>query len=273
MKYLNDTGLTKLWEKIKSKFALQTDLEVIDERTITLNSSVSNLNDEVVFYSESIGSLEDLSTSEQGTIVGAINELYNSIDSQSEDIQNLGIVMNRADDSLSSSIGTLSNLTTTDQTDLVSAINEVNNNVNGSYISCIGKSGGLTTTTTAAAIGSWEKVPLVVDSSQGSDFTLVNNQIVVGAGVKAVEVSAQAYFITNVTSGDVIRCGVCLNNSDTAVRALTRAGGTYVTHGTPPRIVAVSEGDVLDLRACNGARTGTVISSGADTFLSIRKVA
>lgn len=141
-----------------------------------------------------------------------------------------------------------------------------------SYISCIAKSGGLTTTTTAAAIGDWEKVPLEVESSYGNGFTLVDNQIVVGPGVNAIEVSVQAYFITNVTNGDVIRVGACLNNSSTAVRSLTRAGGTYITLGTPIRIVPVSEGDVIDLRACNGARTGTLISSGADTFISIRKV-
>lgn len=141
-----------------------------------------------------------------------------------------------------------------------------------SYISCIAKSGGVSTTTTNGLIANWDIVPLEIESSYGNGFTLVNNQIVVGSGVNAIEVSAQGYFISNVNDGDVIRIGVCLNNTDTAVRALTRAGGIYITYSTPPRIVPVKEGDVLDLRASNGARTGMLVSSGVDTFITVKKV-
>lgn len=141
-----------------------------------------------------------------------------------------------------------------------------------SYISCIAKSGGVTTTTTTPGIDTWDVVPLVVECSLGSSFTLVDNQIVIGPGVNAVEVSAQAYYISNITDGDVIRIGVCLNNTGTAVRALLRAGGIYITYSTPPRIVPVKEGDVLDLRVSNGARTGMLVSSGVDTFITVRKV-
>lgn len=250
MKYLNDTGLTKLWEKIKSKFALQTDLEVIDERTITLNSSVSNLNDEVVFYSESIGSLEDLSTSEQGTIVGAINELYNSIDSQSEDIQNLGIVMNRADDSLSSSIGNLSNLTTTAQTDLVSAINEVNaKEVTPTAVERNVLTARLESNYTVTTANVYEVLPLSEWLKIGNKLSVNSDgKIVIGAGVNHVKVCA----VARSTSGTAANKFLTVQNSNDK-QLLQAVGYKASTSGAinlaiPSGIFAVSEGEILSLR-------------------------
>lgn len=119
----------KLGGQLPSYYAKQSELETVDMAVTNLNSSVSNLNDEVVLYSTSIGSLEDLSTEEQETIVGAINEVYDNISNQGIDIQNLGIDLSREDNLIRENIGTLSNLTTTAKTDLVSAINEVNSSI------------------------------------------------------------------------------------------------------------------------------------------------
>lgn len=69
-----------------------------------------------------IGTLSDLTTTEKGTIVGAINEVKAST------VANATNVANNTTD-----IGTLANLETTTKSDLVNAINEIVNKFNFSY--------------------------------------------------------------------------------------------------------------------------------------------
>lgn len=133
MKYLNEAGVTKLWEKIKSNFATKTDFNNLNDELFTLDNQVVQFGWKVeavqgtaTYNYEAIGSLENLSTSEQSNLVGAINEVYDDISNQGIEIQNLGIDLTREDNLIRGNIGTLSNLTTTEKSNLVGAINEVN---------------------------------------------------------------------------------------------------------------------------------------------------
>ena len=91
----------------------------------------------------SIGNLEDLTTTEKTTLVGAINEVDGNCDTNTSNIgtlssltttetSNLVGAINEVDshaDTNASSIGTLSNLNTSEKSNLVGAVNEVDANI------------------------------------------------------------------------------------------------------------------------------------------------
>lgn len=92
------------------------DLTTVDKYTLVgaineLNSDIDNLTDNI------IGDLEDLNTSSNYSVVDAINSEVADREAEDIDIQN----------DYNSKIGSLSNLDTTDKSSLVNAINELSN--------------------------------------------------------------------------------------------------------------------------------------------------
>ena len=81
-----------------------------------------------------VGTLASLSTTEKGSLVGAINEVDNHADTNA------------------TSIGTLASLTTTEKTNLVGAINELDTDI-GTHTTAIGTLASLTTTEKTNLVG------------------------------------------------------------------------------------------------------------------------
>lgn len=77
-----ENQLITQWENTPSFFAKQTDLdalseevEILDEKVVQFGWKFETIQGDLVYCDEAIGSLEDLNTTEQSNLVGAINEV------------------------------------------------------------------------------------------------------------------------------------------------------------------------------------------------------
>lgn len=86
----------------------------VDDYNLTRYTVEMYIKDYITFVINLIGDLDDLTTTEKATIVGAINELKSAIDTTSGDLSDLA-----------TSVGNLDDLTTSDKDSIVDAINEL----------------------------------------------------------------------------------------------------------------------------------------------------
>lgn len=166
----------------------------------------------------SIGNLEDLTTSEKTTLVGAINEV-NGGDSR---------------------IGNLSDLTTTEKTTLVGAINEVDGNCD-TNTSNIGTLSSLTTTETSNLVGAINEVDGHADTNASnigtlSSLTTTEKGSVVGAvnevdaNIKKFNMSVIKKYETTGTGSDVAPTGCSIQAINMTI-ARDTTGSIYKCYG------------------------------------------
>jgi hypothetical protein len=141
-----------------------------------------------------VGTLASLSTTEKGSLVGAINEVDGHADTNA------------------TSIGTLASLTTTEKTNLVGAINELDTDV-GTNATAIGTLTSLTTTEKTNLVGAINEVDADVGTNATAIGTLASlttteKTNLVGAinelDTDKVETSAITNTLTETTEGKVL---------------------------------------------------------------------
>ena len=112
-----------------------------------------------------------------------------------------------------------------------------------------------------------------VHSAVGTRLTLdsTNHKIIIGEGVHHVEVTGQIYIYTVGTSG--VKNVYIYKNSTCVSRGLANISNNYVSLATAPKIISVTSGDEITLRANSQNGTTTVLSDSDDAavaFLQVR---
>lgn len=150
------------------------------------------------------------------------------------------------------------------QNNIENAIGEVDSKFQTKY--------AIVTTTTASNVSSDFQVLLNnISDSEGNKFTISNNQIVIGAGVSKVRVSA-GIFIEQQTDTGYIWGKIYKNSTfcNGAILPYTDVGNN-LSISIPPMIVNVEQGDtfklIVDSTAGGKIRTGT-----ANTWILIEVV-
>lgn len=151
---------------------------------------------------ESIGTLDDLTTTDKTNLVSAINEVDDHADDNAE------------------AIGTLSNLTTTNKTDLVSALNEVDGNADDNA-RAIGTLSNLNTTNKTSLVDAINEVNGKPKYTEIEVTTTANGDAELFNSLKVIVLAAQK------TSTDYVICLPYQYNSKTMVRCLSFSSGTY----------------------------------------------
>ena len=106
-----------------------------DKEGPTIKVDASALETQITKNADAIGTLTNLTTTEKGNLVGAVNEVKGTADA----------AQTKADDAFTqantnkASIGTLTNLTTTEKGNLVGAVNEVKGSVDAANTAIAGK--------------------------------------------------------------------------------------------------------------------------------------
>lgn len=133
-------------------------------------------------------------------------------------------------------IGDLTNLTTTDKTDLVSAINEVNDK---NIITA-----SITSIFTLTASSTYLKLPLDTSISVGTKLTLdtTNHNIVIGAGVSKIKISAKVSFDSIASSG--VKWLTIYKNNESAIANPRNVTGRDLIWSTDT-LVEVQENDII----------------------------
>lgn len=163
-------------------------------------------------------------------------------------------------------IGDLTDLDTSVKTDLVSAINDSYKGRN--YIVA-----GMSSDQTISTANSLTKLNLnSVTSSNGSLLTLdtTNHEIIVGAGVNHIEVSAQYYIFAYTTNG--LRNIFVYKNEEDISRDVMNITNAYQTISTSTVGLSVSEGDKISLRAITGAGSVSISHDAFATRLYVRVI-
>ena len=161
--------------------------------------------------SAQIGVLTDLTTTEQGTIVGAINE-----------------VDSNADDN-TTNIGTLGSLTTSVQTDLVSAVNEVDANADAN-------------TTDIATINAEPKIlvqKITADASGGIAVSgLSEGDEVIGMSVIATVTESNGTMKLTDGSNDITDAIACATDTNVDYASTIDDAHSVIGAGDTPALVA-----------------------------------
>jgi hypothetical protein len=129
-----------------------------------------------------------------------------------------------------------------------------------------------TTSSSAAGYADYTKVPLdTTVSSEGSKLSLSENQVVIGAGVSMVKVSAVMGWSTGITTGDKLAMSIGLNES--GVNYVIIPGAAYVNIPMPSMMLEVEEDNTIELVGQDLARTGAIIRNGAlNTWLMVEVI-
>ncbi|MBR5355236.1 MAG: hypothetical protein IK122_03875 [Alphaproteobacteria bacterium] len=142
---IDDTAVTSDGTYIKAGNSVSANLGLLDQAIQTSAGAAASLGD-----------LEDLTTTEQNSIVGAIN------------------VVDSVVGALDSAVGDLGDLTTTEQNSIVGAINEVDSAV-GALDSAVGDLDDLTTTNQTSVVGAINEVDSAVSDLENKTITYVES--------------------------------------------------------------------------------------------------
>ena len=121
--------------------------------------------------------------------------------------------------------------------------------------------------------GVWTNIPLTNWVSVGNGFTVVNNQIRVGAGISKVIIAAQICVGSeNVTGNKYL--SIRKNASQQKARTQIRLHEAYTpeTMCIPPLLVDVAEGDLLTIDY-TGTQGDTIYGELLFTYLTVHKIA
>lgn len=125
----------------------------------------------------------------------------------------------------------------------------------------------ITATTTNTTL-----VPFVIDTSKsiGSNMTVSNNAVIIGAGIRVVQINASLYFTSPSAAGP--KQIYIYVNGTIVYKHIRRTAGTYEDIAVAA-LLNVTQGDVITIRYTPTA-VGDVISNQTwDTFFQIAKVA
>ena len=112
----------------------------------------------------------------------------------------------------------------------------------------------------------YEKLPLSSSVSKGTGLSLQNGNIVIGAGVRHVLVSAQVYFFNNITLGSK-DIDILVNNTLLA-RSYNVISDNYKHFSVSTRLCSVSENNTISIHI--QGRTGDEIQAyNHGTFLTV----
>lgn len=106
----------------------------------------------------------------------------------------------------------------------------------------------------------------------GGGLTLSGGDVVIGAGISHVKISASAYYTTGFTANDKAHLNITRNDGVVA-SAMENLPATYQTLSIAPKIIAVSEGDKIGLAVRNQtAGRGVINNSSNTTYLTVEVV-
>lgn len=106
----------------------------------------------------------------------------------------------------------------------------------------------------------------------GGGLTLSGGDIVIGAGISHVKISASAYYTTGYTAGDKAHLNITRNDVVVA-SAMENLSATYQTLSIAPKIITVSEGDKIGLAVRNQTGARGVINNSSDaTYLTVEVI-
>ena len=116
-----------------------------------------------------------------------------------------------------------------------------------------------------------KKLTLTKDSSQGSNLTVSDGGVKIGAGISHVFVSGQVYFFTGSNHADGKLCLLYKNNTVISATHNRQSYNYIMTTGSC--IIPVSEGDVIYLYCQNDTSSTTVIQNGKQyTYLNVVEI-
>lgn len=128
---------------------------------------------------------------------------------------------------------------------------------------------------TNTVANTYTKINLVEECKIGIGLTISNNAIKIGAGIKAVKVSANVVFAVKGSGGNKY---IRIKKGNTDVAWVSGSGTTdkFQSLTIPSKVISVTEGDVLSLYY-HSAAANDVISAGSSagyyTFLTVEVVA
>ena len=208
---------------------------------------------------DQVGDLSSLTTTEKGSVVGAINEVDADVGTNTGAIGTLTSLTTTEQGSLqgainevdadvgtnTGAIGTLASLTTTEQGSLQGAINEVDADV-GTNTGAIGTLASLTTTEQGSLQGAINEVDAHADTNAGAITTLQANDSMIGAIASGSIQFGAAADCDSVTIG-----GILFNYSATPTATLGE-WGPYGASGSDTAAALVA-GIIGDERNDGGA--------------------
>ena len=130
---------------------------------------------------------------------------------------------------------------------------------------------------TNTVANTYTKIPLVEECKIGAGLSISDGDIKVGAGVKAVKVSANVVFAVKGAGGNkYIRIKKGTSDTYVAWAAGTGTTGKFQLLTIPSKVINVTEGDVLALYY-HSAEANDVVSAGVSagyyTFMTVEVVA
>lgn len=249
-----------------------TAMSTIDSAIGTNASSISTLGTRVT-NAEGIASQASTDvaglTSTVSTLSGNVQSVTttaNNAQSTATSALNTANSANTKADTNADNIGDLTDLDTRVKTDIVSAINDSYRGRN--YIVA-----GMTNDQTIGSANVLTKLNLnTITSSNGDLLTLDSNNhdIIIGAGVQHIEVSAQ-YYIFGYNQNGLRNIFVYKNEEDIS-RDVMNITNSYQTISTSTVALAVSEGDKISLRAITGVGSVSISHDAFTTRLYVRVI-
>lgn len=269
--------------------SITTDTEISYVNGVTapiqtqINEEVARAKAAEEALSGDVGNLENLTTDEKSTIVGAINEVDSHTDTNTTNIGTMASLTTDAKDNLvnainevdshtdtnTSNIGTMSSLTTDEKNTLVGAINEVDSHTDTNTQN-IGSMSNLTTdnkNTLVEAINELDSTKQ--DNITGAATTILDNNLTANRAVISNDSGKIA--VSNVTNTELGYLSGVTSSVQTQIddkvkknSDITAATHTKITYDKKGLVTAGADLQQSDIPALNLAKISDVTATAAE---------